>query len=116
MFWSNPPLILIQIQIVPPLIWGWRTYCGMAFDALGAHASSDERRQVMKRHRPQLLGMGWRRAILVYALFFAFLSLWFTHFYMDALDRVRKEAETVPAAILKNNLFLQISLTINAAC
>ncbi len=119
--WLIPPLILI----IPPLIWGWLTYRVMAFDALGGHASSDERREVMKRHRSQLLGMGvvagylgaaptllWASgvmfvvfapifivaAIWVYTLVFAFSSLWFAHFCLDALDRVRKEKENSPPA------------------
>ncbi|MBS7807404.1 EI24 domain-containing protein [Variovorax sp. PCZ-1] len=117
--WLIPPLILI----VPPLIWGWLTYRVMAFDALAEHASAEERREVMKRHRMQLLGMGvvagylgaaptllWASgvmfvvfapifivaAIWVYTLVFAFSSLWFAHFCMDALDRIRKEDISKP--------------------
>jgi Etoposide-induced protein 2.4 (EI24) len=119
--WLIPPLVLI----IPPLIWGWLTYRVMAFDALGEHASADERREVMKRHRMQLLGMGvvagylgaaptllWASgvmfvvfapifivaAIWVYTLVFAFSSLWFAHFCMDALDRLRKEDILKPKA------------------
>lgn len=115
--WIIPPLILI----VPPLIWGWLTYRVMAFDALADHASTDERRQVMKRHRMQLLGMGvvagylgaaptllWASgvmfvvfapifivaAIWIYTLVFAFSSLWFAHFCMAALQALRLEAAT----------------------
>ncbi len=113
--WFIPPLILI----IPPLIWGWLTYRVMAFDALAVHASAEERRAVMKRHRMQLLGMGvvagymgaaptllWASgvvflalapfliigAIWVYTLVFAFSSLWFAHFCMDALNRLRAES------------------------
>jgi Etoposide-induced protein 2.4 (EI24) len=112
--WLIPPLILI----VPPLIWGWLTYRVMAFDALAEHASKDERHQVMKQHRMQLLGMGvvagylgaaptllWASgvmfvvlapifivaAIWVYTLVFAFSSLWFAHFCLDALNRLRAQ-------------------------
>lgn len=124
--WLIPPLILI----VPPLIWGWLTYRVMAFDALAEHASKDERREVMKRHRMQLLGMGvvagylgaaptllWASgvmfvvfapifivaAIWVYTLVFAFSSLWFAHFCLDALHRLRAEQALVPKDIFKPN-------------
>src|SRR4030095_4419251 len=52
--WLIPPLVLI----LPPLIWGWLTYRIMAFDALSEHASKEERREVFRRHRPWLLGIG----------------------------------------------------------
>ncbi len=124
--WIIPPLILI----VPPLIWGWLTYRVMAFDALAEHASKDERREVMKRHRMQLLGMGvvagylgaaptllWASgvmfvvfapifivaAIWIYTLVFAFSSLWFAHFCMDALNRLRAESLLSQTDILKQN-------------
>jgi hypothetical protein len=42
--WFIPPLVLI----LPPLIWGWLTYKVMSFDVLAEHASSDERRQLMR--------------------------------------------------------------------
>jgi hypothetical protein len=115
--WLVPPLILL----IPPLIWGWLTYRVMAFDALADHASGQERRDVMKLHRPQLLGMGvvcgflgaaptllWASgviflalaplmialAIWVYTLVFAFSSLWFAHFCLDALQRIRSTSDT----------------------
>src|SRR5674476_1608768 len=52
--WLVPPLILI----LPPLIWGWLTYRVMAFDALAEHASGEERREIFRRHRLWLLGIG----------------------------------------------------------
>jgi hypothetical protein len=122
--WFIPPLILI----IPPLIWGWLTYRVMSFDALASHASSEERRSVMKRHRTQLLGMGvvagylgaaptllWASgvmfvvlapvfivaAIWIYTLVFAFSSLWFAHFCLDALNRLRAESIFGATEILK---------------
>jgi hypothetical protein len=122
--WFVPPLVLV----LPPLIWGWLTYRVMAFDALADHATGDERREIMKRHRPQLLGIGvvsgflgaaptllWASgvvfvvlaplmigvAIWVYTLVFAFSSLWFAHFCLDALERLRNEKAPVPAEIVK---------------
>ena len=119
--WLVPPLILI----LPPLIWGWLTYRVMAFDALSEHASKEERREVFRRHRPWLLGIGvltgylgaapsivWASgalfaaafvilvplAIWIYTLVFAFASLWFAHYCLAALERIR--AEPPPAAPL----------------
>jgi len=112
--WLVPPLILI----LPPLIWGWLTYRVMSYDALVDHASSEERRQIFKEHRSSLLGIGiisgylgaapsviWASgamfvalapilipvAIWIYTLIFAFSSLWFTHYTLEALEQLRKK-------------------------
>ena len=45
--WFVPPLVLV----VPPLIWGWLTYRVMSYDVLAEHASADERRTLIRRHR-----------------------------------------------------------------
>lgn len=114
--WLVPPLILV----LPPLIWGWLTYRVMAFDALAEHASKDERKELFRRHRSSLLGIGiltgylgaapsivWASgvvfaaaffvlvplAIWIYTLVFAFSSLWFTHYALAALQRLRAENE-----------------------
>lgn len=119
--WLVPPLILV----LPPLIWGWLTYRVMAFDALSEHASKDERREVFRRHRPWLLGIGvltgylgaapsivWASgalfaaafvilvplAIWIYTLVFAFASLWFAHYALAALERLRIESASAPPA------------------
>ena len=115
--WLVPPLILI----LPPLIWGWLTYRVMAFDALADHASPDERREIFRRHRVWLLGIGvlsgylgaapsivWASgalfaaafvilvpvAIWIYTLIFAFSSLWFSHYCLTALRDLRAQACT----------------------
>jgi hypothetical protein len=117
--WLIPPLVLV----LPPLIWGWLTYRVFAFDVLAEHASADERAQLLQRHRGTLLLMGvlvgylgaapsllWASsavfialaplmvplAIWVYALVFAFASLWFSHYLLAALQDLR--AQTVPTA------------------
>jgi hypothetical protein len=117
--WLVPPLILI----LPPLIWGWLTYRVMAFDALSEYASTEERREVFRRHRPWLLGIGvltgylgaapsivWASgalfaaafvilvplAIWIYTLVFAFASLWFAHYCLAALERMRAEPPPAP--------------------
>lgn len=118
--WLVPPLVLI----LPPLIWGWLTYRVFAFDALATHASADERRQIMREHRSTLLVMGvlcgylgaapsllWASgamfialapllvpvAIWVYTLVFAFASLWFAHYALAVLERLRA---VVPVEVL----------------
>ena len=110
--WLVPPLILV----LPPLIWGWLTYRVMSYDALVDHASSEERRQIFKEHRVQLLSIGvisgylgaapsliWASgamfvamapilvpaAIWLYTLVFAFSSLWFAHYTLAALEQLR---------------------------
>ena len=112
--WLVPPLILI----LPPLIWGWLTYRVMSYDALAGHASSEERRHIFKEHRGSLLGIGiisgylgaapsiiWASgamfvalapvlvpvAIWIYTLVFAFSSLWFSHYTLNALNELRKK-------------------------
>lgn len=119
--WLVPPLVLI----LPPLIWGWLTYRVFAFDALAAHASADERRELMRDHRGVLLTMGilsgylgaapsllWASgamfialapllvpiAIWIYTLVFAFASLWFAHYLLQALQRLRAAASVVAPA------------------
>jgi len=113
-FWLVPPLVLI----LPPLIWGWLTYRVFAYDALAEHASTEERKALMQAHRARLLAMGvlsgylgaapsllWASgamfiamapilvplAVWVYALVFAFASLWFTHYLLEALNASRSQ-------------------------
>ena len=98
--WIVPPLVLV----LPPLIWGWLTGRVMAFDALAAHASANERRDLLQTHRKTLLAMGlvvgllgaapsllWSVGLMaiamapllvplsiwIYTLIFVFSSLWF---------------------------------------
>ena len=112
--WLVPPLILV----LPPLIWGWLTYRVMAFDALAEHANLPERREIFRRHRGTLLGIGvfcgylgaapsllWASGILfaaafvilvplaiwIYTMVFAFSSLWFAHYCLAALQALRNE-------------------------
>lgn len=117
--WLVPPLVLV----LPPLIWGWLSYRVMAFDALAEHATPEERAELFRRYRPSLLGIGiltgylgaapsivWASgvvfaaafvvllplAIWIYTLVFAFSSLWFVHFCLHALERLRAEREIRP--------------------
>lgn len=121
--WLIPPLILI----LPPLIWGWLTYRVMSYDAMVDHASAGERREIFRRHRGSLLGIGvlsgylgaapsllWASgamfiamapllvplAIWLYTLVFAFSSLWFAHYCLAALEQLRKENNALSPAPL----------------
>lgn len=112
--WFVPPLVLI----IPPLIWGWLTYRVMSYDVLAEHASAEERKLLLRRHRLRLLGMGvlcgylgaapsvvWASgalsvvlapvlvpvAVWIYTLVFAFSGLWFAHFALAALQALRRE-------------------------
>jgi hypothetical protein len=120
--WFIPPLVLV----VPPLIWGWLNYKVMSFDVLAAHASKEERRRLMQDHRLQLLGIGvvsgylgaapsllWAFSAMtlvlapvlivvsvwLYTLVFGFSALWFAHYALAALARMRgvadREADSV---------------------
>jgi len=115
-FWFVPPLVLV----LPPLIWGWLTYRVFAHDVLADHASRDERLQLLRAERWPLFGMGvacgalgaapsliWAVsalalvfapllivvAIWLYTLVFAFSSLWFAHYLLAALERLRASEE-----------------------
>jgi hypothetical protein len=114
--WFVPPLILV----LPPLIWGWLTYRVMSHDALAEHADARERRALLRRHRLPLLAIGvmagylgaapsllWALnavtvvfapllvplSVWLYTLVFAFGALWFVHYALAALQRLRIEAQ-----------------------
>ncbi len=132
--WLIPPLVLI----LPPLIWGWLTYRVMSFDALAEHASPEERATLLRAHRLPLLGIGvlcgylgaapsivWASGLLfaaaffvlvplaiwIYTLVFAFSALWFAHYCLDALARLRVEraalASANPTVALENGRAVQ---------
>ena len=112
--WWIPPLAIL----LPALIWGWLTYRVMTYDVLAEHASNQERVELVKRYRFQLLGMGvltgamgaapslvWASgalfaaafvilipvAVWIYTLVFIFSALWFVHFLLLALSKLREE-------------------------
>jgi hypothetical protein len=113
--WFIPPLVLV----LPPLIWGWLAYRVMVYDVLAEHASTEERLEIMRRHRGWLLGIGvltgymgaapgmvWAVgalavvmapllvpvAIWIYTFVFSFSALWFAHFALGALAALRAQA------------------------
>jgi hypothetical protein len=121
--WFIPPLMLV----LPPLIWGWLTYRVMAFDMLADHASTEERRALMRRHQWTLLAMGvitgylgaaptllWAFSAMtlifapvlvalslwLYTLIFAFSALWFAHFCLAALAQLRAERAAAESVIV----------------
>ena len=112
--WWIPPLAIL----LPALIWGWLTYRVMTYDVLAEHATLQERVELMRRYRFQLLGMGvltgamgaapslvWASgalfaaafvilipvAVWIYTLVFIFSALWFVHFLLLALSKLREE-------------------------
>lgn len=110
-----PPLAFV----VQPALWGWLTYRVMAYDALAEHASADERREIMRAHRwpmlaigvvagamgaaPTLLWLGGALSVIffpllagvsiwLYVLVFVFSGLWFQHYTLAALQRLRHDS------------------------
>jgi uncharacterized protein involved in cysteine biosynthesis len=117
-------LVTLPLYAVPPLalvaqalLWGWLTTRVMSYDALAAHASRDERRELVRRHRWPLLAIGtmsglagalpgiaWvggavmsvvlfpflaMLSIWMYILIFIFTGLWFQYYCLQALEDMR---------------------------
>ncbi|RDS98488.1 hypothetical protein DWU95_41730, partial [Burkholderia contaminans] len=101
---------------LPPGMRGGRTARGMADGGLGLHASRDERRALVRRHRWPLIGIGVATGLLgtvptfvwvssvwmmvlfpfvaaamiwVYAFILVFSALWFGHYCLRALEDLR---------------------------
>jgi len=114
--WLIPPFF----ALIPPLLWGWLTYRVMTYDALALHASSDERRILVRRHRLPLLLIGVASGLLgslptllwassvwlivlfpvmtaatiwIYAFILVFSGLWFGYYCLRALQRLRAEEQ-----------------------
>jgi uncharacterized protein involved in cysteine biosynthesis len=111
-----PPLAVLA----QALLWGWLTAKVMSYDALAAHASVDERHELLRRHRGGLLAIGtlsglagalpgiaWVGGALIsvvlfpvlavlsiwlYIVIFIFTGLWFQYYCMEALANLRAEA------------------------
>ncbi|KWK92360.1 hypothetical protein WM22_19865 [Burkholderia ubonensis] len=110
--WLIPPFF----ALLPPVIGGWITYRVMTYDALAEHASRDERRALVQRHRWPLIGIGvatgflgtlptliwvssvWMMVLFpfvaaamiwVYAFILVFSALWFGHYCLRALEDLR---------------------------
>jgi hypothetical protein len=121
--WFVPPLA----AVIPPLVWGWLAARVFSFDTLALHATAEERRLVMHEQRWTMLLMGivcglmgslpsliWALGALtlvfapllvlasvwLYTLVFAFASLWFAHFTLAKLHRLRQAGAAGPASPL----------------
>ncbi|QOY95517.1 EI24 domain-containing protein [Massilia sp. UMI-21] len=117
-------LLTLPLYALPPLawlvqagLWAWVTSRVMSYDALAAHASPDERRALMRRHRGALLAIGfasglagalpgiaWMGGALIsivlfpflallslwlYIMIFLFAGLWFQYYCLGALEELR---------------------------
>lgn len=122
-------LLTLPLYAVPPLawlvqacLWAWVTSRVMSYDALSAHASLEERRELIRRHRGALLAIGfasglagalpgiaWMGGALLsivlfpflallslwlYIMIFLFAGLWFQYFCLGALEELRAGAHT----------------------
>lgn len=109
-----PPLTFV----IQPLLWGWLTYRVMAYDALADHATEQERKEILRRHRLPLLAIGaatgalgalptllWLGGVLavvlfplvaagsiwLYVMIFTLTGLWFEHYCLQALAAYRRQ-------------------------
>jgi hypothetical protein len=123
-------LVSLPLTLLPPLgmiiqwvLLGWLTYRVMAYDALATHASVDERKIILRRHRWQLWAVGimagllgslpglvWLGGVLsilllpllaavaiwLYVLVFMFSGFWFQLFCLDALQHLRQSENKNP--------------------
>jgi hypothetical protein len=115
--YAFPPLALLAHA----LLWGWLTAKVMSYDALAAHASVDERRQLVRERRAALLAIGtlsglagalpgiaWVGGALIsvvlfpvlaivsiwlYIVIFIFTGLWFQYYCLEALAEMRAAAQ-----------------------
>lgn len=134
-FWvlSLPLSLFLHMGvIIQPLLIGWFTYRVMAYDALAAHASPEERKIIMQQHRWQLWTVGiitgllsslpgiiWLGGVLwivvlplfaaiaiwLYVLVFMFSGIWFQLFCLDTLHQLR----TAKSVDITDNLVAEIT-------
>ena len=102
------PLWLIPgLGLVLPLFWmAWLNRRTFSFDALAAHATADEWRELRRAQATPLLVLGLAMALLAHVPFLGLLApslaaLAYIHFALEALRRLRQGA--VVAVILKKN-------------
>jgi len=126
-------LCTVPLFAVPPVavlvqaaLWGWVTSRVMTYDALAAHASTAERKTLMRAHRWPLLAIGMASGVLgalpgiawmggavlsmvlfpflavlsawLYVMIFLFTGLWFQYYCMQALEELRAPAAQAPMA------------------
>jgi len=103
---------------VQPLLLGWLVYRVMTYDALADYADAQERQTILRANRWPLLAIGavtgslsaapsllWLGGVLsviffpllaavaiwLYVLVFVFTGLWFQHYCLESLARLRSE-------------------------
>jgi hypothetical protein len=92
-FWLVPGAALLL-----PLFWmGWLNRRTFAFDALAAHATRDEWRELRRAQAAPLLLLGLSLALLAHVPFLgllapSFAALAYIHFGLEALRRLRQGA------------------------
>jgi hypothetical protein len=123
--WLIPPFF----ALIPPLLWGWLTYRVMTYDALALHASAEERRAIVRDGRWPLLAIGivsgllssvptmlWAWSVWLlplfpvvaavtiwaYAFILVFSALWFAHYCLHALERLRAAEPQYPAITVES--------------
>ncbi len=123
-------LLTLPLYLVAPLavaaqvlLWGWLTARVMAYDALADHASEQERVEVLRSHRRNLMligmlsgaagalpGIVWIGgaaafvlfpllapvAVWLYVLVFVFSGLWFQYYCLQALEDHRRANAVQP--------------------
>ena len=102
------PLWLIPgLALLLPLFWmAWLNRRTFAFDALAAHATADEWRELRRAQAIPLLLLGFAMALLAHVPFIGLLApslaaLAYIHFCLEALRRLRQGA--VVAVISEKN-------------
>ena len=112
-------LIPLAAPLIQPLLWGWLASRVMSYDALANHADEEERKKILQDHRIPLLvigivtgvmgalpGLMWlggvmsviffpilaAAAIWLYLLVFVFSGLWFEHYCLAALAKLRESS------------------------
>jgi hypothetical protein len=115
LYFFAPLALLAQV-----CLWGWLTARVMGYDTLAEHASAEERAELLRRHRKQLLligmvsgaagalpGIVWiggvalsvvlfpflaAISVWLYVLIFIFTGLWFQYYTLQALADLRAES------------------------
>lgn len=117
-------LIPMAAPLIQPLLWGWLSSRVMSYDSLAFHADQAEREKILRQHRLPLLvigtvsgamgtlpGMMWLGGVLsviffpllaavaiwLYLLVFVFSGLWFQHYCLAALEKLRALSAADPA-------------------
>jgi len=91
--WLIPGMSLV----IPLLLMAWLNRRTFAFDALAAHATEAEWREIFARHKAPLLMLGLIMAVLAHVpilglLVPALAALAFVHYGLEALRRTRSDA------------------------